>query len=154
MSLSRPKLLRLEGIVIPDDATIETLKTAGKYDTQSDKARSHLTDEHFKVTVHGPRDLSIGYFDKRVTSEYVEAVATEMGCGVGLVEDLLGVGAHPEHREPQQQFPIIALGSSADVSGHRHVPFLRRQSPYLGLYLPLDATEWLNYWWFLFVGKD
>jgi len=149
-----PDLTELEGIVIPDGATIASLKAAGEYDNQSDDAKRYLTDEHFTVTVTGSRRLFLAHFDKVVTSEHVEAVAKEMGYNVGLAEDLLCVGAHPEHRGLQRQFPIIALGSSAVVHGKRGVPYLRRWGDGRDLYLRWYDSEWNGYCRFLLVGKE
>lgn len=151
--MSHPEITKLPGIVIPDDATIETLKAACECN-QSDYAKQYLTDEHFKVTVHGPRKLFLAHFKKNVTNEHVETVAKEMGYNIGLVEDLLCVGAHPQHRELQRQFPIIALGSSTVVRGSLRMPFLHRWSDGRRLDLRLDAYGWDDFCRFLFVGKD
>ena len=119
-----PDLTELTGIVIPDDATIETLKSAGEYDSQSGYAELYLTSEHFKVTVHGSRNLFLAHFKRDVTSEQVEVVAKYMGYELAVAEDLLSVGAHSQHRELQRKFSIIVLGSSTVVDGMRCVPCL------------------------------
>jgi len=149
-----PDLLELSGIVIPEEATIASLKTAGEYDYQSDYAKQYITDEHFKVTVTGPRRLYLAHFNKTVTSQHVEEVVEEMGYKVALVEDLLAVGTHPEHRELQRQFPIIALGSSAVVDDERSVPSLNGWSGKRDLNLPWYGPEWNDDCRFLLVGKD
>lgn len=151
--MSRPEITKLPGIIIPDDATIETLKAACECN-QSDYAKQYLTDKHFKVTVHGPRNLFLAHFKKNVTSEHVETVAKEMGYNIGLVEDLLCVGAHPQHRELQRQFPIIALVSSTVMASHHHVPYLDGWDDGRDLGLDLHDFEWDDEHRFLFVGKD
>lgn len=149
-----PDLTKLTDIVIPDDATIATLKAACGC-KESDYAKKYLTDEHFKVTVHGPRNLFLAHFKKNVTSEQVKAVVEEMGYKVALVEDLLCVGAHLEHRELQQQFPIIALGSSTVVGSDRLVPFLSRWGDdQRHLDLGSSDDKGGGYCRFLVVGKD
>ena len=149
-----PDLMELEGIVIPEDATIASLKTAGEYDCQSDYAKQYITDEHFKVTMTGSRRLCLAHFNKVVTSEHVEEVAKEMGYKVALASDLLCVGSHPEYRELQRQYPIIALGSSTVVDGDRRVPYLDRWGDERDLRLPWFGLEWHNDCRFLLVGKD
>ena len=148
-----PDLTELPGIIIPDNTTIETLKTACECN-QSDYASQYLTSEHFKVAVRGSRNLFLAHFNRKVTSEHVKAVAEEMGYKVALVEDLLCVGAHPEHRELQRQFPIRALGSSSVVRGDRRVPSLDRWYDERYLYLTLCGGEWDDCCRFLFVGRD
>ena len=152
--MSFPKIMKLKGIIIPDDAAIETLKSAGEYDSQSDFASQYLTSGHFKVTVHGPRNLFLTHFNKKVTSEHVKAVAEEMGYSVGLMEDLLCVDAHSEHRELQLQVPIIALGLSAVVRGDHRVPYLDGWHDKRCLHLSLYGSEWNDGCRFLLVGKD
>ncbi|MFH1353663.1 MAG: hypothetical protein ABIH36_00020 [bacterium] len=149
-----PNLLELEGIVIPEDATIANLKIAGEYDSQSNYAKQYLTDKHFKVTVTGPRRPYLAHFNKTVTSQHVEEVAEEMGYEVALVEDLLSVGSHPEHRKLQRQFPIIALGSSAVLYGFRRVPCLYGWLDERELYLRCYDGGWAGHCRFLLVGKD
>jgi hypothetical protein len=148
-----PKIVELPGVIIPEGSTIESLKTAGNYDSQSDRAERFFDDERFKVTAHGPRRLLLAHFDVKVTSEYVEIVAREMGNEVALVEDLLCAGAHPKHRE-WQQFLIVAVGSFAVVDSLRYVPCHYRWNN--GRHL--DMTSYDGYWQesyrFLFVGKN
>lgn len=149
-----PDLMELPGIVIPEDATIASLKTAGEYDDQSDYAKQYITDEHFTVTVTGSRRLCLAHFNKVVTSQHVEEVAEEMGYTVALVEDLLSVGAHSEYRELQRQFPIIALGSSAVVGGDRYVPYLGRWADGRCLDLGWYGRGWSDVCRFLLVGDS
>ena len=119
-----PDLTELVGIVIPEDATVDTLKSADAFDSESDYAKQHFTSGNFNVTVHGPRNVSLAHFKKNVTSEHVEAVAKKMGYEVALVEDLLCFGAHPEHCKLQEQFPILALGSATVLGRSLDVPCL------------------------------
>jgi len=149
-----PDLTELSGIVIPEGATIASLKTASECDYQSDYAEQYITDEHFKVTVAGPRRLCLAHFNKNVTSQHVEEVAEEMGYEFALVEDLLSVGAHPEHRELQRQFSIVALGSSTVVVGDRRVPSLDGWGGRRGLRLTWYGGGWRDRCRFLLVGKD
>ena len=150
-----PDLTELKGIVIPEDATVETLESAGGCDFQANYVKQYFTSEHFKVTVHGSRNLFLAHFNKAVTSQHVEAVAKEMGYEVGLVEDLLCVAAQSEYRELQRQFRIIALGSSTDVCGDRRVPALcGLDGDGRHLQLRRSDHEWGDSYRFLFVGKD
>lgn len=157
LSSLRPSIMELPGIVIPDNASVETLKAAGKYDLQSYFAKQYLNDKHFRITtVHGPRNLFLVRFKRNVTIKHVEAAAEVMDYDVGLVEDLLCVGAHPEHRKLQLQFPIIAPGSSAVVDGSNrpYTPYLHGWVGKRRLRLTACDGWWHEYCRFLFVGKD
>ena len=70
------------------------------------------------------RDLVTAWFQREVVSEFVDDWAKINGYESALIDDLLAVGAHPEHGKLQLQFPIVALGSSAVVDGSRRVPYL------------------------------
>lgn len=164
-----PILTELKGIVIPDDATIKSLKDGGGYHAMSDYAREYLrrkgeystmSDDVMlaeicpEVTVHGPRNLSLVQFKHEVTSKNVETFAEERGLNIALAEDLLCVGAHPEYRKLQLQFPIVALGASAIFCLMRQVLCLYKWEDKPSLSMFSYKSEWPKEYRFLLVSKD
>lgn len=149
-----PDLMELPGIVIPEGATIASLKAAGEYDNQSVDAKKYITGKYFKVTVTGDRRLSLIHFGKHMENRHVEEVVEKMGYVAALAEDLLAVGSHPEYRKLQLQFPIVALGSFVPMKGLREVPCLGRYGSGRGLRLVWGGGEWGRLCRFLIVRKE
>jgi len=110
-----PPLTELKGIVIPDDATIESLVTAlmtvRKATRKSLFVHERITSEWFKVTVHGPRRLYLAHFNEVMACEDVAEKAIGESYKLGLIEDLLCVGAHPDYRDLLWDNKVFALGS-------------------------------------------
>ncbi len=120
--LPDPTITVLTDIVLPSsNVGWQERKNAGEYDW----AYGELTEARFPLTLPaGSRDLFLAHFGIYVRSEEVEAWAWEHGYEVAFIDDLFAVGSHREHRELQQKFLILALGSFADVDGCRRAPFL------------------------------
>lgn len=122
---------------------MEEMTRAGKYDGY--KPNIDLICKHFSITRRGPRKLYLAHFKEEMGSEEVEKAVVAMGDKeLALVEDLLAVGAHPKHKELQRKFPIICLGSSAVLRGHRYVPYLCRWFGRRKLYLGCDDYGWYD----------
>ncbi len=138
--VSTPSIVELNGVVLPEStATLPDRIGAGRYDWVNEQ----ITAERFPLTLPaGPRNLALVHFRAVVASEQAEAWAKENGFEVALIDDLLAVGAHLEHKKLQQRFPIIALGSSADVRGERNVPCLSRADTRREL-----GLRWYEYGW-------
>ena len=140
-----PQLMELEGIRIPDDATIETLEAAGKYDYKSKVADRYITSQQLRITVHRHRQLYLAHFvNDVVPSQAAVNTAHQMGYAVGLIGDLLAIGAHPDYRNLQLQFPIVALGSFVLVNGDRLIPFLRGQKGKRGFFSSPNSTTFIR----------
>ncbi len=133
--VSAPSIVKLAGVVVPElSVSLAARIAAGGYDWHDDA----ITQKRFPLTLPAPsRNLVLVHFDEVITSKGAEAWASENGFELGLIDDLLAIGSHPKHRELQRQFPIIALGSSAVIHGHRRVPFLDG----------LDAGRYLRLIW-------
>ena len=133
-------VVKLPGIVL-SGATVSLADriAAGQYDWCNDD----ITAERFPLKLQaGPRSLLLVHFDKVMTIAKVEQWAAQNGYELALIDDLLAVGSHPEYRELQRKYPIVALGSSAVVSGSRYVPYLGRFSTYRYLYLGWCVNDW------------
>ncbi len=135
-----PIITDLAGVVLPDPSkTLGDRIADGGYDWKN----SDITAERFPLKLPaGPRDLSLVWFQRDMKSEAVEQWADKNGYEVSPIDDLLAVGAHPEHRELQRQFPIIALGSSAVLDGDRHVSYLYGGDSGRHLYLYWFGGGW------------
>ena len=135
-----PTLIELPGIVLSGSTVplSQRIKDGGYNWSNSD-----ITAERFPLTLPpGPRNLVLAHFNQDIESESVEAWAKEHGYEVSPIDDLLAVGSHPEHKELQRQYPIVALGSSAVVGGSRHVPYLGGSGSERDLGLDYDGSGW------------
>ena len=151
------EIVELPGIIVPSVTTIEALRDAGDYDpSQSDYVKRWFNRDRFKITVQGPRNLFLAHFDKEVPSEQAEKAVSRENYRGALVEDLLCVGAHSEHRRLQLQFPIVALGSFTISRKHPFVPILDSHDDKrtIDLVRNDDDHEWYIEYRFLVVGKD
>lgn len=148
-----PDMMELLGIALPElSVTYGDRIAAGGYDWKD----SGITEKRFPLTLPaGPRDLVLVHFNKVMSTQKVEQWAKENGYEVAFFDDLLAVGSHPDYKELQRQFPIIQLGSSAEVDGHRRVPFLSRHDAERNLYLRwYDGLDWNGRCRFLLVRKS
>ncbi|MEX1112291.1 MAG: hypothetical protein WEC84_02405 [Candidatus Andersenbacteria bacterium] len=138
-----PTVTELTGVALPESSiTFGDRIADGKYDWINDD----ITEKRFPLSLPGgPRQLAVVHFGRLVnSSQEVEQWAANNGYEVALIDDLLAVGSHPEYKELQRQFPVIALGSSAVIGGRRFVPYLYGNDSERDLYL-----YWYDYDWFV-----
>jgi hypothetical protein len=115
-----------EGRVISIDysMSLEAMIAAGNYDWKND----NIAAEKFPVegTGIGQFETKIFHFDRYLSSD--DAVAAikdedrERPWEPAKIEHLLAFGA--AHPDEQRKYPIIGLGSVAEVYGLRLVPYL------------------------------
>ena len=117
-----PTITDLSGVVLPPkETTLEERIKDGVYNYSN----PNITDDCFPITLDGgSRQLVLVHFGVDVRSDEVEQWAKAHGYKLALNDDLLAVGAHPEHKNLQRQFSIIQLGSSTVFLGERHVSYL------------------------------
>jgi len=152
--MSDHMIMELEEIVIPNGATINSLAFAANC-VSSQEELHYFSDKYFEMTARGPRDLSLLSFMSKKTSDDVQAFAEGIGCGMGLLEDLLVVSAHPQYRDLQREGAIIALGSSILVKDWTNIPALSEWDRDRSLYLSSHTTGvWPEMFRFLLVRKD
>lgn len=135
------------GILVVDySLNLQQMIAAGKYDWTN----SNIIEERFPVKPQGQvaekveyeymldypnRDISTNDELKRVAS-----IDKDNPWQVAEISHLLAYGA--AHPEDQRKFPIIGLGSVADVGGYRGCPCLGSDGSERGLYLGLVVNDW------------
>lgn len=134
--------------------TLEEMIAAGKYDWKNDD----ITSKNFPITgtgkdewefelVHPNRDISTTDAQKE-TAKGSDPANPWMDA---KIEHLLAYGeAFPE---TQRKFPIVALGSVAEVDGDRYVPYLREDASERDLSLRWIGRAWNSRFRFLRVRK-
>lgn len=87
-------------------------------------ANEDITPKKFPIQGEGKVDLEIVlvHFGKDIESDDVLAELDKLGLRAAVLPELLAFGE--THPEVQREFPIIALGSFANESGNRRVPYL------------------------------
>ena len=94
---------------------------AGEYNWTND----NITEKRFKVVGEGKKSVVVEliHFNRVMDSDKVEKKFEKAGLRAGTIEELLAFGA--TFSETQRRFPIVALGSVAEIGGYRHVACLR-----------------------------
>ena len=107
-------------IVVDYTMTLEQMVIAGCYDLVD----LNITPDLFEVEGEGQVELEpeLVHFGHDRSSEVVLAELEKRGLRPGTLAELLAFGATCP--EVQQEFLVVALGSSAEVCGDRRVPFL------------------------------
>jgi hypothetical protein len=126
-------------ITVDHSLTLEQMIAAGNYDW----VNSEITAECFPVKEGGTEELipEIVHFGRDTPSS--EAVVVELdkrGLRPGDHAELLAFGA--AYPDEQRKYPIVALGSSAQVSGRRYVLCLGRY----GSRRHLNLDWWSDGW--------
>ena len=140
--LATPALMS-EQIVLSVDygQSLEQMIAEGNYDWKN----SDITTKRFPVVGNGIEqfEAKLFHFDHNtVSQDNVDAIKADDPANPwepGKIEHLLAFGA--KYPEEQRKYPVIALGSVAEVDGDRDVPDLSRDDAERGLSL---------YWW----GRD
>ena len=118
--------------------SLEQMIAAGHYDW----VNSDITPKRFKLEGKGVIEFEtrVIHFNRSISSEdAIEAIKhinTENPLEPAKIEHLLAFGA--KYPEEQRKYPIIGLGSVAEVDGDRYVPCLGQGGAGRGLSL---------YWW-------
>jgi hypothetical protein len=140
-------------ITIDYGKSLEVMIAAGKYDW----VNPNITPKNFPITATGivQFEPKIFHFDRHISSEdAVEAIkADDRGnpWEPAKIEHLLAYGA--TYPEDQRQYPIVGLGSVAEVGGRRFVPYLSRRGTGRGLDLDWWDDGWRGNCRFLAVRK-
>jgi len=108
-------------LVIDYGMSLEQMISAGNYDWKN----SDLTASRFPVDGSGivECEYKLSHFDRSVSSNEAVRLITIDGWQPGKIEHLLAFGA--ANPDEQRKFPIVALGSVAEMGGLRDVAFLR-----------------------------
>ena len=118
--------------------TLEQMIAAGHYDWKND----NITAKKFPVVGNGVEqfEAKIFHFDRNISSEKVVEAIKAAGWESGNIEHLLSFGE--KYPEKQCKYPIIALGSVAEVVGYRSVPCLGKDDTKRDL----DLSWWGGGW--------
>ena len=116
--------------------SLEQMIAAGHYDRVNDD----ITAKRFPIKGEGVVEFEARYFHRNISSEDVvkeiESADTKNPWMPAKIEHVLAHGA--TYPEEQSKFPIVGLGSVAEVDGGRFVPYLSKGGSGRGLHL---------YWW-------
>lgn len=147
-TLPDPVVTNLLSIVLPERGkTLGERIADGGYDWTS----NDITEKRFPLTLPaGPRQLAIVHFRHVMGSKDIEQWAAKNGYEVALIDDLLAVGAHPQHKKLARPLPVFSLGSSAAIDGDRCVIYLCWCGSERGLLLLCDG-DWNDCCCFLLV---
>lgn len=104
--------------VVDYDLSIPDLLKAGKYDDTN----SNITDENFLSAESGKKEVEFGMYHFGKVMDSSEDVIAEMkkdGYRPATMKELLSFGK--KNKNLQKKFPIIALGSVAELGSNRRV---------------------------------
>ena len=134
------------GVALPEQLTLsvdysrslEVMIAASHYDWKNDD----ITAKRFPVVGKGVEqfEAKVFHFDRTMSSEAVVDAIKVDGWEPSKIEHLLAFGE--KYPEEQRKYPIIALGSVAEVRGFRSVPCLDRDDAERSL----DLRWWDGGW--------
>lgn len=129
--------------------TLEQMIAAGKYDWSN----SDITAKRFPLTGTGKVafEPKLFHFDRSISSEDAIKEMEKEGFRPAKIEELLAYGALLP--EEQRKYPIIALGSVAEIDGSRGVACLHRVGSERSLGLRWFDGDWDGCYRFLGVRK-
>ena len=118
--------------------SLEQMIDAGRYDY----ANNDITTKRFPIKGEGKVEFEGRYFHFNRTTSSKNAIAAmkEAGWEPANIEHLLVLGE--KYPDEQRKFPIIGLGSVAEVDGDRSVPCLDRSDSGRNLYLSWFGHDW------------
>ncbi|MCX6786943.1 MAG: hypothetical protein NTY93_00210 [Candidatus Kaiserbacteria bacterium] len=134
-----PEIFRL---TVDYGQSLEQMVAAGHYDLKNDD----ITAKRFTIKGEGIIQFEAHYFhfNRTISSDdavkEIEKSDTANPWSAAKIEHVLSHGA--TFPEEQRKFPIIGLGSVAEVDGDRNVPCLDRD----GSYRRLDLNWWSDDW--------
>ncbi len=124
-------------LMIDYSQTLEQMISVGNYDWSHNDIRA----KYFFVKGEGRVSCKVKlvHFNRRI---YLEEAISELGKAnkrPANIEELLAFGA--QYPEIQRQFPVLAIGSSAEINGDRGVAYLCGKSSERNLYLDLWVAD-------------
>lgn len=134
--------------VLPDLSHAERI-SAGNYGwTNSD-----LTEKKFPVTADqvGEWEWKLFHFNRDISSEEAIRLMKEDDYDAGQIGHILTFGE--KYPEEQRKFPIIGLGSVAEINLYRYVPGLWLDSDGRELCLNWFGSDWSAHFRFLGVRR-
>ncbi len=137
-------------LLIDYEQTLEQMIVVGRYDWFNSK----ITAEHFPIKGEGKisRKVEIIKLNWNMCSDEVIAELDKIGKRPAAIEDLLAFGA--QYPDIQRQFPVVALGSSAEVSNYLYAECLYMNGSRRCLdFCWWDDVAWYHFYRFLVFDK-
>ena len=127
-----------QAITIPAETSFEDRIKRGNYGWSN----GYLTEERFPVTTEqvGDWEWKIFHFNRDISSEEAIRLMKKEGYDAGQIGHILAFGE--KYPEEQWKFPIIGLGSVAEVLLRRRVPVLWRDVGRRELVLRWFVLDW------------
>lgn len=137
-------------VTIDSALSLQEMIAAGRYDWVNDD----ITPECFPIQRSGTKttEIALVHRNKTVESQPLIDELDREGYRPATIEELLALGA--KYPDLQREYPIVALGSVAEVGGGRCVVCLDRWRDERGLDLLWFGSEWFEICRFAFVRKD
>jgi hypothetical protein len=141
------------GVAVDYHKSLQDMIAEGHYDW----VNGDITPKWFSITGTGivQFETKVFHFARDITSDHavaaIKADDKRNPWEPAKIESLLAYGA--KHPDEQRQYPIIALGSVAEVYGFRHVPCLFRNDAERDLDLSWCDYDWYGSYRFLAVRK-
>jgi hypothetical protein len=141
-----PDIFRL---TIDYSQSLEQMIAAGRYDWTN----SGIIAKHFPIEGKGTieYEAKLFHFNRNISPEKAIEAMKKAGFEPATIEHLLAFAE--KYSEEQRKYPIIGLGSVAEVDGARRVPYLRRIGSRRGLDLVWFDGDWDSDCRFLAVRK-
>jgi hypothetical protein len=129
--------------------TLDQMIEGGTYDWKS----NNITAKLFPIVGEGEVDLKpyLIHFNCFIDSDDAEKELETMGKRPGKIEELLAFGK--TYPEVQWKFPIVALGSVAEIDGDLRVAYLGRDGSKRELRLFWRSRGWRDLCRFLAFDK-
>ena len=136
-------------IVVDYDLSLQEMIAAGQYDLVNDD----ITPERFPVIGKGVMQLipQLVHFNRNISSDDAEKELDKKGLRPATLAELLAFGK--TYPEVQRKFPVVALGSVAEINGDRFVAYLDRGGSGRSLGLRYRDRAWRAYCRFLAFPK-
>lgn len=124
-------------IDVKDRPLGEAIK-AGKYDY----VNSSILENFQGTSVPGKKEVSVICFNRYISSEDAVKEMAKMNLRPADIWDELAFGE--KYPDLQRKYPIVALGSSCELSGRRRVPLLYELDSGRDLYLSYWGGGWFG----------
>ena len=136
-------------LTIESNLSFRERVTRGQYNWQN----SDLTEDRFPVAAEqiGCWEWKLFHFDRDISFKEVWQLTKEEGFTPGAIGHILAFGE--SFPEEQRKYPIIGLGSVAEVGLEYHVPGLWLHDDGRILYLHCSDDNWARYYRFLGVRR-
>lgn len=145
-----PKAYLVHAVEVDYGLSLKQMIEAGRYGYVNDA----ITPDRFLIEGGGKQTIEIvlSHFGEAIDSQEAIDRMDKEGYRPATIAELLALGA--QYPDLQQKFPVVALGSCAEVLGVRRVPDLDGWSGRRGLSLGWFGSRWHDSCCFASVRKN